>query len=378
MIALTQLKDMFQEALNSQGVGQIFVLHPDTGAFVESQRNYNDVLTKINGIYSNVSSNMETTVDGLTIISMTNKVELLVPCKDEEENVSQKIEYRNDAGIVTNYGTEIYSGNITWLNIIRQAIDNVCEKNGFREITDPKGEKYIVSYVYNLASTGTRQIDSLAGDYFTFTIYADYVFIKGGINSRSFKIYIDGAEAVYSTATLKKVPTQENNVYAGENIGRSLTSDKVMAVSMALPATLDNNVCDKIFEYLLKDDILTHIAYISTPKVERIFLAQFGETDGTATGVLNMGLSLSLVETVANYELLQFDESLYIYEATSTNTVTLSVAAGTDVCLYDFSKKKGYHGTNNVSMSLEKGGMIISTREITNASSYLTLIRAGV
>ena len=90
MITLKQLTDELSSALNAQGnPGVTFVLHNDTGEYTKAVRDYNDVKDVINGIVTLTSSEVENTNDGLTIASLTTRTELLVPCRDTEEDIEE-------------------------------------------------------------------------------------------------------------------------------------------------------------------------------------------------------------------------------------------------------------------------------------------------
>lgn len=367
MITLKQLTDELSSALNAQGnPGVTFVLHNDTGEYTKAVRDYNDVKDVINGIVTLTSSEVENTNDGLTIASLTTRTELLVPCRDTEEDIKQII--LNSDGT---YGEETArTGNVAFLAAVRDWIDEFCAKNGRATLYDADGNSFDTSWVYSLVTSGVRQMDSFAGDYFTFVIYADYNLIQGGVNSRSIVLTLDGEQISYSTTTPRRVPTQESNVYAGgKAIGKSLTSDTVSGLSVILPAT-GRKTTKKVFDYLFKGDRnRAHFLNISTPHGNYDYLVQFGQTDGTASGVLNVGLTTSFVECPDDYALLSFPEEFFIYEATAGSASTL-LFDGSNT-LYNFGENKGFaSGENSITnYSIVKGDIIVSLKRITNASS---------
>lgn len=367
MITLKQLTDELSNALNAQGnPGVTFVLHNDTGEYTKSVRDYNDVKDVINGIVTLTSSEVENTNDGLTIASLTTRTELLVPCRDTEEDIKQII--LNSDGT---YGEETArTGNVAFLAAVRDWIDEFCAKNGRATLYDTEGNSFDTSWVYSLVTSGVRQMDSFAGDYFTFVIYADYNLIQGGVNSRSITLTLDGEQISYSSITPRRVPTQEANVYAkGEAIGKSLTSDTVFGLSVILPAT-GRNMTGKVFDYILNGNRNeAHFLTVNTPHGNKDYLVQFGQTDATASGVLNVGLTTSFVECVPDYELLKFPVSFFLYEATAGSTSTLMFDGSNT--LYKFGEDNGFaSGTNSISnYTIAKGDIIVSLKRITNASS---------
>lgn len=366
MITLKQLTDELSSALNAQGnPGVTFVLHNDTGEYTKSVRDYNDVKDVINGIVTLTSSEVENTNDGLTIASLTTRTELLVPCRDTEEDIKQII--LNSDGT---YGEETArTGNVAFLAAVRDWIDEFCAKNGRATLYDTEGNSFDTSWVYSLVTSGVRQMDSFAGDYFTFVIYADYNLIQGGVNSRSIILTLDGEQISYSSITPRRVPTQEANVYAkGEAIGKSLTSDTVFGLSVILPAT-GRKMTGKVFDYILNGNRNeAHFLTVNTPHGNKDYLVQFGQTDATASGVLNVGLTASFVECPDDYELLSFPEEFFIYEATAGSTSTLMFDGSNT--LYNFGAVKGFsNGVNTITdYAIVKGDIIVSLKKITNAS----------
>lgn len=367
MITLKQLTDELSSALNAQGnPGVTFVLHNDTGEYTKSVRDYNDVKDVINGIVTLTSSEVENTNDGLTIASLTTRTELLVPCRDTEEDIKQII--LNSDGT---YGEETArTGNVAFLAAVRDWIDEFCAKNGRATLYDTEGNSFDTSWVYSLVTSGVRQMDSFAGDYFTFVIYADYNLIQGGVNSRSIVLTLDGEQISYSSITPRRVPTQEANVYAkGEAIGKSLTSDTVFGLSVILPAT-GRKMTGKVFDYILNGNRNeAHFLTVNTPHGNKDYLVQFGQTDATASGVLNVGLTISFVECVPDYELLTFPDTFFIYEATAGSTSTLLFDG--ENTLYNFGGNNGFaSGENSIAnYAIAKGDIIVSLKRITNASS---------
>lgn len=367
MITLKQLTDELSSALNAQGnPGVTFVLHNDTGEYTKSVRDYNDVKDVINGIVTLTSSEVENTNDGLTIASLTTRTELLVPCRDTEEDIKQII--LNSDGT---YGEETArTGNVAFLAAVRDWIDEFCAKNGRATLYDTEGNSFDTSWVYSLVTSGVRQMDSFAGDYFTFVIYADYNLIQGGVNSRSIRLTLDGEQISYSSITPRRVPTQEANVYAkGEAIGKALTSDTVFGLSVILPAT-GRNMTGKVFDYILNGNRNeAHFLTVNTPHGNKDYLVQFGQTDATASGVLNVGLTTSFVECVPDYELLKFPDSFFLYEATAGSTSTLMFDGRNT--LYNFGAVKGFsNGVNTITdYAIAKDDIIVSLKKITNASS---------
>lgn len=363
MITLKQLTDKLSSALNAQGnPGITFVLHNDTGEYVKAVREDNDVKDIVNGMVSVTSSEVQNTSEGLTIATMTTRVELLVPCRDTEEDINEIV--LNDDGT---YGEELArTGNKAFLQSVRNWLDEFCANNGTTTMTDEDGKIYNVSYVYSLVATGIRQMDSFAGDSFTFVIYADYTLIQGGLNSREVKIFLDGTEIGYSNMTLRRVPTQEVSVFSGAAIGKSLTSDTVLGISVSLPAST-KEITSTVLDYILHGNRnVTHFLELRTENDSNFYLVQFGQNEATASGVLNVGMTVTFVEVPDEYEFLKFPDEFYIYEATASGS-NLTFKADGDTILYRFGGGGFAEFTDEDILNLVKGEIIVSTEQITNA-----------
>ena len=86
MIKLTDITENLTNVFNQNPMGLTFKLFTDTGKYKRAIRRYNTVIDYINGIVSVTSSNVTKTNDGFIIGTMTNRIELLVRCKDDEED----------------------------------------------------------------------------------------------------------------------------------------------------------------------------------------------------------------------------------------------------------------------------------------------------
>ena len=313
MIELKKLAERLEEQLNDGLTGDIsYKLFTDTGTFKKGIRYYNSVVTYINGIYSNVSSDISNVYDGLNgflVGSMTNEAVFVVPCKDDDYNVYSVIHHTE--GTAESELMEI--GNTDFIALIRKRLDDIAAKTLYFTETDSENKSYDVSVSFQLADTGIREQLPELGDCFTFSMQCFYNIIENGDNSRKWKIYLDDIILPYSSMSLQRQTTNETTVYA--NKGRS-TSTLIVADTFSCGIEIPSLLMD--FNSIVKDFLLNgsngyaHVAKIVAGDTTVYKLVVLSEDTATASGVLNVGLKLQLNETKEAYGLIAFSPSNYI------------------------------------------------------------------
>lgn len=313
MIELKKLAERLESQLNDGLTGDIsYKLFTDTGTFKKAYRERNSVITYINGIYSNVSSDISNVYDGANgflVGSMTNEVVLVIPCKDDDESVYSVI-HRPDG---TNEQELIEIGNNDFIAQIRKRLDDIAAKTLYFTETDSENKSYDVSVAFQLADTGIREQLPELGDCFTFSMQAFYNIIESGDNSRKWKIYLDDIILPYSSMSLQRQTTNETTVYA--NKGRS-TSTLIVADTFSCGIEIPSLLIG--FNSIVKDFLLNgsngyaHVAKIVAGDTTVYKLVVLSENTATASGVLNVGLKLQLNETKEAYGLIAFSPSNYI------------------------------------------------------------------
>lgn len=313
MIELKKLAERLEEQLNDGLTGDIsYKLFTDTGTFKKAYRERNSVITYINGIYSNVSSDISNVYDGANgflVGSMTNEVVLVIPCKDDDESVYSVI-HRPDG---TTEQELIEIGNNDFIAQIRKRLDDIAAKTLYFTETDSENKSYDVSVAFQLADTGIREQLPELGDCFTFSMQAFYNIIESGDNSRKWKIYLDDIILPYSSMSLQRQTTNETTVYA--NKGRS-TSTLIVADTFSCGIEIPSLLMG--FNSIVKDFLLNgsngyaHVAKFVAGDTTVYKLVVLSEDTATASGVLNVGLKLQLNETKEAYGLIAFSPSHYI------------------------------------------------------------------
>lgn len=314
MIELKKLAKRLESQLNDGLTGDIsYKLFTDTGTFKKAYRERNSVITYINGIYSNVSSDISNVYDGANgflVGSMTNEVVLVIPCKDDDEDVYAVIHSPNEPQPEPKL---VEIGNNTFISQIRKRLDDIAAKTLYFTETDSENKSYDVSVAFQLADTGIREQLPELGDCFTFSMQAFYNIIESGDNSRKWKIYLDDIILPYSSMSLQRQTTNETTVYA--NKGRS-TSTLIVADTFSCGIEIPSLLME--FNSIVKDFLLNgsngyaHVAKIVAGDTTVYKLVVLSEDTATASGVLNVGLKLQLNETKEAYGLIAFSPSNYI------------------------------------------------------------------
>ena len=367
MIKLSTLTANLENALNNGLSGLTFKLHTDTATYADALRVGNDVKDVVNGIVTNTASDVKNTSDGLIYGTFTNRVELIVKCRDTDEDVFQLVEGAN--------GTErqlVELGTINYIQKIRDLLDGFTAEQRRETLTDDDAKSYDVSSAYSLALSGVRAQISPIGDCYTFVFYAYYNVIENGENSKDWTAKLDGDVLSYGTFTIRRVPTQDAFTYSGDKTAsaKSLSSSHVLAVTFELPA-ISGKVNSTIKKYLLEgENNVAHILTLRLGNETKSYLVIFGQVDGTASGVLNVGQSVTFVETAEEYGLISISPNLYAYVYTKTAT-SLSLGIAKNSVVYSFASRE-FYGNNpaaesdtiTIDVGVTQNCVIIATQEL--------------
>lgn len=299
MITIQQLTNKIQNGLSGNGL--TFNLFTDTGKFKRALRKFNTITDYINGIVSCTSSEITNTNDGLIVGTMTNRIEIIVRCKDFEEDLYQD-------------GNKVAIGNETWIKQVRSVLDGYFSQAQFFNEADDDDNSFNVSVAFSFASTGMRNQVQHLGDSFSFVIYAYYNIVQAGENSRSYEVYLDGERVPYSAITPRRAPTHEQDTYNNSNgQAKATISNTIWGLSMECPSFI-SLFSKTIKNYIEKGERnVAHLLRLKLGEEESAHLVFFGECSITAQGVLNAGQYISFMEAITDYDAISFPESLYIY-----------------------------------------------------------------
>ena len=382
MIEVKALVDNLQNILNGNSIGVTFRLFTDTGKYRRAQRTENTVTDYINGIVSVTASDISSTNDGMKYGTTTLRTELLVRCRDTEEDVYEDVESEDGEA----ESELIEEGNDNYIAAIRAFLDGVFAKQTYTTMTDEAGINFNVSVGYSLAMSGVRNQNPRTGDSYTFVFYAYYNIIQSGENSRLYIAYFDGEQLPYSAMTLRRVPVQEQNVFSGsgDSASRAVNSGTTFGLSLECPA-FQTTVNTVVKNYILNGENNTaHFLTVDLNGVLKTFLVTFGEVDSSAINILNASLTLTFVETVNAYGIISFPETYYVYEYTGTTNGTIIVTTSVAATVYNVRANKFYttrfmSGSEYAeAIQVVQGDIIVCLEEITNTTdSYLTLIQGA-
>lgn len=403
MIELRALAKKLEEELNKVASGAIeYKIFTDTGKFLKASRSGNTIITYINGLYtnstsdiSNVFNSADTEDGGLKIATMTNVLSLAIPCLDDEDSLYKVYRTKEKTTIKDKDGNtkQVYKdveeeqlieiGTADFLAEIRKELDAIASKNLF--FTQ---DGYDVSVSFSLADSGTREQLPELGDCFTFSVDCYYNIIQGGDNSRNWLIYLDGELLPYSSISFSRNATTETTTYInrGRNTSTMVVAD-TFAIGIEIPS-LFLSFNDTVKDYLFNgDDGNAHFLQIIAGKTtdgnasKTRKLVIFTSDTMTASGVLNVGNKIQLNETNEEYGLTTFDETKYkIYYAQSATGVVSGLSGGEYAAIYHNTDGvyKFYSITGGVmTATIAKGDLLIVLRT-TDTTNLDSTIWAGV
>lgn len=376
MIALSTLADYLQTKLNaSQLAGLSFVITADTAEFNKSIRQGNNEIEHINGLLKEQSSEVSTLTSGEMVASLSCRLQLIFRLDGDENDID--VVNPDDEQVI-----EIIKGNQSKIKSIRQALTNVFQTNEQKPFTSD-GKTYNVSIIYGLVETGERTQGYGLGDSFSFSANIYYFFVENGLNTNDVKYYLDGIQIPFQANTVYRTPTTDGNVYADTVNGevRNIQTQSIFSVSFELPA-LKNNITKLVWNWIFGGGLNTaHILTVETPsfsvedgKDYQYYLVMYGENKAIGETVKNIGQSISLVEAINDYDLLNFPSTYKIYKSSDDNDLTVS--SNSIIYFYNFSTKTFGRADKDTLFVLSKntGDYIISTGAFSDISG-LTVVQ---
>lgn len=321
MIELKELSEHIQNTLNNNTSGFTFKLHNDTGVYNEAVRSaidYNEVTQIINGVATITSTENSPTNDGRVIASMVVRCDFAIPLRDTEQDVYQATELNPEGELVK-------TGNINYLSALRSLFDKFASQQIITTIEDSNNNSYSVTAAFSYAESGTRAQRYGIGDSLTFVVYGYYNIIQNGENSRNYAFILDGQFIPYRSATLGRRPVSEADVYNGSKNGvaKSTSTASQLYVSLEVPAIVDR-FNEAVKDYVLEGENNTvHLLTIKAGDKTKSYLVMFGDSFYNASGILNVGGTVSLVEAVDDYELVEIGKQLTVERVTPAQSMTL-------------------------------------------------------
>lgn len=291
--------------LNNQYLANVeFRLVTDTGLLKESEKNLNVVTEFVNGVVKAGISDKVILAGGLTIFTIPLNIELIVKLEDIEDN-GGVLQLDIDAN--TESLSQEFIGNIEKLSAIREVLDTAFGTQYADTILDDDNNAFLVTVVSQIAQNERRDMFGTLGMAVTFNLGINFTFVESGVNSQNTTFKLNGVDIPYTSISITKVKNADQNLFStagGEMVGIPVFSQ--LTVSADIPALSGNTVTTKILNEILQEDNLS-IFYVLTVGIDGVdysFLANVIEATGTAGGIQNVGLSVTLGRAPTFYELL--------------------------------------------------------------------------
>ena len=334
MIPLNAIKDDLQSRLNKAGTLQ-FILHTHTGKFVRAVKaSVNEIDRKINGLVTLTSSDVETVQTGIDVASMTLKIDFVIRCKDDEDDVY-------DITVNGEQGDLLESGNVSYVNQVYNALNDFASKQYTGLLQAEGNGNYAIACSFDLVNDGVRDKRPTIGDSYTFTVFAYYNIVENGENSKDIEYFLDGYLIPYTSAKIGRQPIAESDVYSGENVAKATSTATLMYCSLTAPSFY-GKFADYVRDFVLgvSNDvhILTYRCATPSPMgyedYFRSFFVVFGDSSLSAEGVANVGSVVSFSETHLDDNSSFLISGVQKYDIQQNEKVTITKSRGELTVIY--------------------------------------------
>lgn len=334
MIPLNAIKDDLQSRLNKAGTLQ-FILHTHTGKFVRAVKaSVNEIDRKINGLVTLTSSDVETVQTGIDVASMTLKIDFVIRCKDDEDDVY-------DITVNGERGDLLESGNVSYVNQVYNALNDFASKQYTGLLQAEGNGNYAIACSFDLVNDGVRDKRPTIGDSYTFTVFAYYNIVENGENSKDIEYFLDGYLIPYTSAKIGRQPIAESDVYSGENVAKATSTATLLYCSLTAPSFY-GKFADYVRDFVLgvSNDvhILTYRCETPSPMgyedYFRSFFVVFGDSSLSAEGVANVGSVVSFSETHLDDNSSFLISGVQKYDIKQGETVTITKSRGELTVIY--------------------------------------------
>lgn len=334
MIPLNAIKDDLQSRLNKAGTLQ-FILHTHTGKFVRAVKaSVNEIDRKINGLVTLTSSDVETVQTGIDVASMTLKIDFVIRCKDDEDDVY-------DITVNGEQGDLLESGNVSYVNQVYNALNDFASKQYTGLLQTEGNGNYAIACSFDLVNDGVRDKRPTIGDSYTFTVFAYYNIVENGENSKDIEYFLDGYVIPYTSAKIGRQPIAESDVYSGENVAKATSTATLMYCSLTAPSFY-GKFADYVRDFVLGDSndvhILTYRCATPSPMgyedYFKSFFVVFGDSSLSAEGVANVGSVVSFSETHLDDNSSFLISGVQKYDIKQGEKVTITKSRGELTVIY--------------------------------------------
>ena len=262
MIEISQLAQKFEELLNNKNTDDFtldkfipnvkfkFNICLNSGKYKKAETSGNGVTYYINAIMKALSSDVEglAEVAGTYNATMSTSIEFLIPFPEKER-------FYKDAN--QNECVEKFS------DAVHYWISSKLQAGLSEEMTDDKGNTYLVGSRFSIPSPGSKEIRSMTGESLPLTIYSTHYFVAQGVNSSKIKLQIctgkdENDNDVYcevynSRIGIARRSITDGNIFNGVSASKNTLSGTALTISFDAPLRKGNHN-DIIGDYLLGDD----------------------------------------------------------------------------------------------------------------------------
>ena len=350
MISTKQLTTKINTLLNEAASTEPFEFRIKAGTSKAHfyDRSGNTVTEYINGLLTTISGETTNTNTGIQLISETCLLQVIfaIPNNDSNGGVTQLSE---DGTIdSTSQPTQAFDGAEEKIDKIREIINSVFVKNAQYTMTDDKNVSYIVSMVYQPATDGQRAIVQKLGLSYTLRAYVNFTIVEDGINTRQSSFSIDGVIIPFDSFTVTHAQTLDAYVPHTSSTGtaETIASQRSINFNFELPALGVNSVTNIILSDMLAGDLNTaHILGVYMPNSAatnaiKYFLVTISEDTASGAGMGNIGLHVSFVPIIQEYDFVSDPSTLYVRDfSNSGNNHQLTVYIPDGTVYYSFHSK---------------------------------------
>lgn len=280
MITLSQLANKLNTELNALGLNIPFSknnfqfkIYAETSNYKAPSRIANSVTTYLQGVLSEVSSDIENTSSGKVYGVYNTRLTLIIPILDV--NPDEDLTY-----------------TLELLNSVRNVLDEWSAKNELFKIG-----KYAISTEPFAFETGVRAQRAGFGDSITLNGSKTFLVVEDGFNTKDVKFTIDNNPIsfqnyqCYRTAIMES-GVQSNNVLSSKNL---VTATQIN-FKFSIPADTDA-VTQMLFNYITVGNDNNHVLKLYRNNIEvASYNVVIAEVTEVGAGATNVGLTFTLAE----------------------------------------------------------------------------------
>lgn len=337
MIDIWQYAKKLEQGLNDGLENLAFKIWVDVGKFDLGYRDKNEAVNIIPCLLRRVSAPVTTPNNGIFVATENLVMDVAVPYFPPKKKAGDE-----QLGEITE---EYESEKYVYVEATREYLDNYFHTNTFEAYTID-GDTYQCGFEYHLSEVGDSSLQVGIGQFVTFSVDIIIHIVQNGLNSMDVKVFIDGIQAPFLTASPSRSTIKQSDVYAGlGSESKTANTSTAFALDITAPAT-DSRITSQFIDFLLygKKDV-AHFVKIKMGNKTRLMYATFGDVSASIEGVLNVGTTITLAPITDNPELIEYPDYFSVYRISlpdPVQDVTLTVTTAGEFCLHfekDFYKE---------------------------------------